>query len=361
MGLVKTIVGEEIMVDYWPFNSLFDLFLLDGLHIFIYSWENKTHFLCLGTSLKDCGDIFEIGKINFCKLECKIHSCCYHDMIRLIVRSILLKTVNSVLWIALNLIIRSFELRLNKLFLGIAGPLSQSTRSIIELMHYMGEDTIISLISSIDSFEFRFPCKLHLFIILSLFLIRIIDPCKTYGLETHFRKEFGSGCWMSERIWVPSVLSCNIEIFEKELMSSKDIHDQLLISRAGFICWNPATINEFETALLNKGTNIVFSGIILSCPPSFKEIHFSLGEFPSGFSDQCSYNICNYVIHPLSEVIFSGYCPTYIIVRVTHNMEKGKFAFWDFVWGNRDCRFCLIQCIIGQGSIYQASVGLFLA
>jgi hypothetical protein len=82
---VVPVKREEVSVVSRPFKRNFLLFSLNRHHVLIHSAILKFEFFAARSPVVKGSYIFEELVVDFCKLESKVHACCNHDVLALIV------------------------------------------------------------------------------------------------------------------------------------------------------------------------------------------------------------------------------------------------------------------------------------
>ena len=113
------------------------------------------------------------------------------------------------------------------------------------------------------------------------------------------------------------------------LVTDKHIVHHVVVVSAGFVMHRPASVHEFETALFDKVTHLIFELLILMTPPEGEEFHFDLGEtfvFVGKKLDDIGVNnvlyICGLdVLFRASEVLIWRLEPADVVVTVRDQMD----------------------------------------
>ena len=88
-------------------------------------------------------DIIEKCVINMGELPSKVHTCSNHYMVSSITLGVAFETSQVGLCVLLNRLKVIVELALNLLLYYITRPLVHATGGVVELVHNMGEDTVV--------------------------------------------------------------------------------------------------------------------------------------------------------------------------------------------------------------------------
>ena len=131
MRWMIAIIGEKVIVILRPREVHLSLLFIDCLEIIINCTKKEFELSTLYMmSIKIC-DIFKELVMNFCKLPCKVHSCCYHDMVCLKMTWYLLHTLDVCDRVCFYAFEHIIELILYLLSCCVASPLIHSARGIV--------------------------------------------------------------------------------------------------------------------------------------------------------------------------------------------------------------------------------------
>lgn len=134
----------------------------------------------------------------------------------------------------------------------------------------------------------RLPNILHAVILYQLlFKISWYFP-KKERIKPHFRIKFCIRWWMTSCIDLPPNINIYIEVTLDIVRANHDVIENVIISSAGFVMFNPATIDKEELFLANQGLHNVFNFICLGFIPLWKiinvwECKFARFVFLKGF------------------------------------------------------------------------------
>jgi hypothetical protein len=120
------------------------LLLEHSLEILIHRAVVEAEVLPILMIAEDRGDIVEKFILHISELPREVHTCRDHDMIRAIVLRIVLETFEVRGRVQLDLLVVVEELVLNLRFDLEADPLVHATRSVVQLVHDMCENTMIA-------------------------------------------------------------------------------------------------------------------------------------------------------------------------------------------------------------------------
>ena len=141
---METIVRKKVTSIDRPFKFQFFLFFHYCFEVIIDGAINEFKFPSIWRSLCNCSDVIKKIKVYICELPSKIHSSCYHDMVRFIMNRIGLKTPEKRFRLCSNNFCHVLKMGLHLRFNLVVCPLIHSTWSVIQLVHNMSEDTMLA-------------------------------------------------------------------------------------------------------------------------------------------------------------------------------------------------------------------------
>ena len=90
MALMEAVVRKEVSFMDGPLEIFLLLFPSHSLHVFIHCAVEKLELFTFWLFREHLSYILKEPEVNLRKLECKIHASCNHDVIRLVMGSIVL-------------------------------------------------------------------------------------------------------------------------------------------------------------------------------------------------------------------------------------------------------------------------------
>jgi hypothetical protein len=159
MSHVIAIVREKVAIVSGPLEFLLLLLFLNGVKITVHCAIEKIEFSSIRMIHKYFCRILKKGIVNMGILPGKIHSSGDHNLISLIMSSIIVEASKEYCWVAFYLLKFVVEFLLNINFYCLTSPLVHSARSTIKFMHHMSKDTVVALDLALCTFKHRLPNK----------------------------------------------------------------------------------------------------------------------------------------------------------------------------------------------------------
>ena len=140
------IVRKEVTGVNRPLKLEFSLLDLKCCEVFVHRAIEELKLLSKLGRREGFGYVFQELKVDLSMLESKVHTSSDHDMLRFVMLSIELKTLQLGIWVALDHAVLGLKVSLNLPLSGVSGPHVHSTRSIVKFMHHMCKDTVVALL-----------------------------------------------------------------------------------------------------------------------------------------------------------------------------------------------------------------------
>ena len=195
----------------------------------------------------------------------------------------------------------------------------------VHVLHHMSEDLYLVA----KRFWKWFPNPFHGLFFETLISVFIVYSCKNPWIETHVCKKSRICVRVTKWIHVPAYCGDIVELFFQELMPNHHVVHHIIIVSACLIVHWPTCIDEFETVLFNKLSNLILQLRRLSVEPHRKEFHLDIGK-PFVFifeqlinhiiEDLLDFGYCNTLFHPWIIFIWS-FEPTDVVMGMCDQVD----------------------------------------
>jgi hypothetical protein len=231
--------------------------------------------------LNKVNNLFHELEISLCILKGEVRSKQDQRLIGLKSLCEVAQAILELLYHIANAPVSTRELVIKIVFLPVERTLVYVARGLIVPVQGVGKDrVVVGVLTTRDTFESRLPNELYLLFFYKNVSLFIIHAGKCNRFKPHSGKKLRSRCRVAKRIQVPRMLRGYSKGLFEEGMTCKDVVDDLLVSRTGFIARGPSSIYKLELALSYKLLNIFPHLFVLILPPFGEIVDLCLCKAP---------------------------------------------------------------------------------